>query len=61
MGDVSAEPRDPGWLGLGWVGSGVIGGAAVGVLAGVALGQLVSYTSDRTPDHEHDSHRADWQ
>jgi hypothetical protein len=42
MGELPAERRDPGWLGLGWVGSGVVGGAAAGILLGVALGQLMS-------------------
>lgn len=42
----------PGWLGLGWVGSGVNGGAALGVVVGVAAGQLLSHLSDRTTDSE---------
>ena len=49
MGDVPAERRDPGWLGLGWVGSGVIGGAAAVVLAGVVAATGLVYLGDGFP------------
>lgn len=39
----------PGWLGLGWVGSGVNGGAALGVTVGAVVG-LVAGLRERTPD-----------